>query len=312
MPTSSSAFVKQLAHNDAATRMRAFESLKQFLTSKSANKLQRFDLEKLWKGLYFAMWYCDKPVPQQSLAGDLGKLFSEVILELQLQEFHEAFWVIMQKEWHALDKWRVDKFLMLIRRVLRHYFFRLDAAGWPKEQIEPFLEVLNEVALLDDTRRPMALPYHLCDIYLDEIEYVVLKDFRDYSEEEAGDEPEKKEESDDDSDSDSDEDEGELNEELLDTEIEKYKEEALKPDLFYNPEVDDVEPDDESTKEKKLAVMRQVPIELLCLPFKRLLTEAKYEPLAKKCKEVIDDERYAEWNGEKTEGNEEEEEWTGF
>lgn len=283
MLSNTNTFVRKLAHNDASTRQAAFEALKNFLKSKLSKKLDLIELEKLWKGLYFSMWFCDKPIPQQSLAGNLGKLFSEVIPEGLLKNFHEAFWLVISKEWPTIDKWRIDKYLMLIRRVIRHQLFRLEAKSWPEEQLADFLDVLQEYPLSDDPKMPKALSYHICDLYLDEIEYVVFKDFRDYNEEE--------EESDGESDEESDNEE---KKESSDSKTEATSE-------------DDV-------AEKKKQIITKVPVKRLLEPFEATSKQAKFKPLRQKCKEVLEDDRLQNWGVAEKNNDEgsDDEEWNGF
>lgn len=291
MLSTTKTLVRKLAHNDASVREEAYNALKSFLKSKLSKKLDLLELEKLWKGLYFSMWYCDKPIPQQSLAGNLGKLFSEVILESCLKDFHEAFWLVILKEWPTIDKWRIDKYLMLIRRVIRHQIFCLNASQWPQEQLDDFLNVLQSLPLSDDPKVPKALSYHICDLFLDEIEYVIFKDFRDYSEE--SDEDEEDEESDDDDDDEDDE-----------------KDKSEKPSLQKN-----TEKTEEEIRTKKQEILSSTPISKLLEPFRHTSLNAKFKPLREKCKEVLYDDRLKEWGLIKSDDKDDDsddEEWKGF
>ncbi|CAH2350516.1 ribosomal RNA-processing protein 1 [[Candida] railenensis] len=182
---STSAFVKKLASNDRPTRDAAFESLKKYLSSKSNSKtLTLLDLEKLWRGLYFSMWFCDRPLPQQKLAEKLGELFSTVVPANQFNNFVEAFWVVMNIEWPNIDQWRIDKFYMLIRRVVRHCFIYLKNSNWEEQKIKEYNAILRKLPLSGDKSVSVALPYHLCDIYIDEIEVVIFESVEEDDEEE--------------------------------------------------------------------------------------------------------------------------------
>lgn len=290
MAKETNAFVRKLAHNDPAVRNAAFVALKNFLKAKSSSNLDLLQLQILWRGLYYSMWYCDKPIPQQTLAGNLGELFSKVVDERHLADFHRAFWLIMAKEWPQLDKWRLDKYLMLVRRVLRHLLFRLEEHGWPEEEVQSFLTVLKEYPLTEKTFFPRSLTYHICDIYLDEIEYVIFKDFRDYSQEDDEDEDEDEEDEEDD-----EEEEKEENEE-------ENKKEKLKSLT------------DDEKEQRKAEIVAGTPLAVLLEPFDTLSKKAKDKVLRKKIQEeVIEDARMAAWGltGQE-EKDESEDEWTGF
>lgn len=287
----SSSFVRKLAHNDPAIRNSAFRSLEAYLQSPSAEKLKLIDFEKLWKGLWFSMWFCDKPIPQQNLAGDLGKLFSETVKQKQLKTFHEGFWVIVHKEWYSIDKWRLDKYLMMVRRVIRHQLFRLRNNAWPEDQVQDFLEVLKAYPLCNDVKFPQSLAYHVVDLFLDEIEYVIFEQYRDYSEEMDNDDSEEQ-----DSDSDSD----------SESETEQEAEKSEKKDTK----------EKDSSKPTKEEILAQTPIAKLLEPFRELAEVATNEAMRKRCTdEVLEDQRIKEWGvvaTEDSEADESEEEWNGF
>lgn len=183
MSNPTSTFVRKLASNDKNTRESAFEALKNFLKSKSSSNLPLLEMEKLWKGLYFAMWFCDKPKPQENLAENLGKLYSEVIPRGSWAKFHEAFWSIITKEWPSIDQWRIDKYYLLVRRVLRHNFKRLRAEKWNDKDLQSFLGVLEKYPLSGEKHIPVAMPYHLCDIYVEELETVIFEELQEDDEE---------------------------------------------------------------------------------------------------------------------------------
>ncbi|KAF8004626.1 hypothetical protein HF325_000083 [Metschnikowia pulcherrima] len=297
MVKESSAFVRKLAHNDPATRKAAFDSLTNYLQSPAGARLRFLDLEKLWKGLYFSMWYCDKPVPQQNLAGNLGELFSKVIPQEKLADFHRAFWAVFMREWHLIDKWRLDKFLMLVRRVLRHNFFRLCENGWKEQEVAEFVAVLEEYPLMNNMKFPQSLTYHICDIYLDELEYVVFKEFREYSEESEDSEESADSGSDDDSDSDS-EDENKAGKADKTGEKPAGKTQKLS---------------EEEISEKKATIIAQTPVKALVAPFEKVAETLKNKALREKCKEdLLDDKRLQTWAVVDGEESESEDEWTGF
>ncbi|CUM65160.1 uncharacterized protein PRCAT00002787001 [Priceomyces carsonii] len=271
-----SKFVKKLASNDRPTREAAFKSLKKYLSAKSSSQLSLLELQKLWKGLYYAMWFCDRPGPQQRLAESLGELFSSVIsIELHAR-FLEAFWVIIINEWPHIDQWRIDKYYLLIRRVLRHNFIQLKSRGWDDRYVNEFLKTLEKLPLSGEKSVSVALPYHLCDIYIDEMELVLFNELSEETEEN-----------------------------------------------------EDNEEDGKNVSQKKREILDETPISLLISPFISLSKKALLKTLREKCKEdVIKDKRLKEWgilgdedgssdlqgerNEEHNEGEESDEEWTGF
>ncbi|KAG5354592.1 Ribosomal RNA-processing protein 1-like protein [Yarrowia sp. B02] len=166
-------FIKKLAANDRPTRDETLDSLKRFLSTKKA--FGELELLKLWKGLFFSMWFSDRPRTQQRLADELASLLF-VLQEDNYFVFLACFWKIMAAEWLALDKHRVDKFYLLLRRYVGYAFERLQKENWDEKWIEKHNEVMQKVALnADNAKIPDSIRYHVLEIYLEELEKVVLK-----------------------------------------------------------------------------------------------------------------------------------------
>ncbi|KAK2841614.1 hypothetical protein FQN49_006083 [Arthroderma sp. PD_2] len=106
-------FVRELASSEKKTRDKAVESLTAFLRSKRDLKL--FDLLKVWKGLFFCFYHSDKPLTQQALARSLSYTLVPSLPENMVLPFLRAFWITMSRDFHSLDRLRLDKYLLLIR-----------------------------------------------------------------------------------------------------------------------------------------------------------------------------------------------------
>ncbi|EER27987.1 hypothetical protein D8B26_005885 [Coccidioides posadasii str. Silveira] len=108
-----SPFLRELTSSDRRTREKALDSLTLFL--KSRRDLQLIDLLKIWKGLFFCMYHCDRPLNQQSLSRSLSYTLVPSLPGQILQPFLRAFWITMSRDFHSLDRLRLDKYLYLIR-----------------------------------------------------------------------------------------------------------------------------------------------------------------------------------------------------
>ncbi|KAI9829701.1 MAG: hypothetical protein M1826_005444 [Phylliscum demangeonii] len=165
-----SPFVKQLAASDKETRDKALASLKTFLSGQ--RRLEALELLKLWKGLFYCMWMTDKPLVQQTLASDLAGLV-QILPAGNVLPFLEAFWTTMAREWHAIDRLRMDKFMLLVRGYLHASFRYLGAQGWRLGLVEQVLEMLSSIPLCGTGNQvPDGLRYHLMDVYVDEMDRV--------------------------------------------------------------------------------------------------------------------------------------------
>lgn len=171
-------FVKNLASSDEESRDKALESLTEFLKA-TAEKQSLLELEKLWKGLYFAMWYCDGGENQERLSENLGQLFNGGVSRKAWPKFLKAFYTIIIRQWYDIDQWRLDKYYLLIRRVVRNSFRYLKANHWDKKLVNSYNDLMRELPLSGKNTISFAIPYHLCDIYLDELELILGDDIDD-------------------------------------------------------------------------------------------------------------------------------------
>lgn len=60
---------------------------------------------------------CDRPLPQQNLCAELAGLMRSLPRE-SVVPWLRGFWATMAREWTSIDVLRMEKFLLLVRRVL--------------------------------------------------------------------------------------------------------------------------------------------------------------------------------------------------
>ncbi|KAK1998131.1 nucleolar protein,Nop52 [Colletotrichum falcatum] len=164
-------FIKNLASSDRKIRTQALTSLQTFLGSHRA--LSRLDALKLWKGLFYAMWMCDRPVPQQNLAAELASL-TACLRDDDVPSWLSAFWETVARQWTDIDVLRMEKFLLLVRRAFASglRWARADGA-YPPARADALLAVCAEFPfeLEGDLRKvPVGLRLHALDIWVDELE----------------------------------------------------------------------------------------------------------------------------------------------
>lgn len=157
--------------------MNAIEALQKYLSKDKPLSLKKY--EKLWKGLFYAMWFSDKPRPQQRLADTLGSLFSDTIPPQSFLLFVEAHWVVIIHEWPQIDHHRIDKFYLMLRRVIGGCFAKLAQEEWKTEFVEEYLNTLEKNVLSGEVKIPLSLPSHVIDVYLDELEKIIFKDIHE-------------------------------------------------------------------------------------------------------------------------------------
>lgn len=187
---------------DRKIRTSALASLHAFLSARQvASALTPLDTLKLWKGLYYALWMCDRPLPQQALCAELADLIF-VLPRDAVVPWLRGFWATMSREWTGIDVLRMEKFLLLVRRVVGAGFRFMkkgsgnkatgkkeeEGAVWAADKVDDMLALLGEwpFALDNDARVdpakeeddddqiiqaiPVGLRLHVLDIWVDEAE----------------------------------------------------------------------------------------------------------------------------------------------
>ncbi|RYO88913.1 hypothetical protein DL766_004277 [Monosporascus sp. MC13-8B] len=165
------------------TRTQALSTLRTFLSSSSARPRTHLDNLKLWKGLFYSLWMCDRPVPQQNLCAELASLQSSLPPsppggeEQAVTQWLAAFWQTMAREWTGIDVLRLEKFLLLVRRVFGASVAWVRVAGAGEEgkqrRRDALLKLFAEWPLEtsgDLSKVPVGLRLHVLDIWVDEVE----------------------------------------------------------------------------------------------------------------------------------------------
>ncbi|XP_072166313.1 uncharacterized protein [Diadema setosum] len=125
---------------------------------------------RLWKGMFYCMWMCDKPVIQEELADQISDMVHCFQQPQQAITFYDTYLLTMKREWIGIDHLRMDKFLMLVRRTYRQMLVLLHNNDWDQSLLQLFLNSLRRSVLnpaMDGC--PDGLRYQLAHVYLDEL-----------------------------------------------------------------------------------------------------------------------------------------------
>lgn len=126
------------------------------------------DCMRLWKGLFYSMWMSDKPLPQENLANKISALlhaFDRIEVSLQ---FFAAFLNTMALEWNGIDQWRIDKFMMLVRKVTREMIRRILQNSCNEDDIDQLNTTLKKT-VLGTGHVPRGLFMHFTELYFEEV-----------------------------------------------------------------------------------------------------------------------------------------------
>lgn len=167
-------FAIKLADNDKKIRDKCIKKITTYIKARSSTKDDLFNEEELvtiWKGLHYAMWMCDKALIQEELNDRICNLihcFNNN--DKQVMLFVKVYFITIIREWNGIDKWRIDKFMMMMRTMLRQTLNYLSQKKWEKLLVKKFNKIMLEHPLnINDDRTPDGVSYHVSDIYLEEL-----------------------------------------------------------------------------------------------------------------------------------------------
>ncbi|KAJ2455986.1 hypothetical protein EV183_000329 [Coemansia sp. RSA 2336] len=164
---------KRLAHVDKSVRDNATASIRVVMSQEAA--FTHMEMLRHWKALFYCFWLSDKPLVQQELAWELANL-TLVCNRSNGVAFVRAFWETMSREWFDMDKHRIDKYLLLSRRMVFFTFKAMQQSQWDQALVEEYLKVYQEVpANPDDPKIPNSIRTHVSDVYIDELVRLVTE-----------------------------------------------------------------------------------------------------------------------------------------
>ncbi|KXN88781.1 hypothetical protein AN958_06650 [Leucoagaricus sp. SymC.cos] len=171
-PTDVPPLAKYFASTEKKTRDKAVKNLAAFLSEAPEDALSKTEMDKLWKGIFYCFWMSDKSLVQQALANELAELLLTITSTAASLAFLKGFWTTIVREWNGIDRLRIDKYYMLVRRFVNASFRLLIRTNWENEACRAYNDILTSKGgplCSTDTRVSMGLPNHLSDIYLEEL-----------------------------------------------------------------------------------------------------------------------------------------------
>jgi len=121
----------------------------------------------------------DKPLVQQALASELAEILLTISNISSSLTFLRGFWTTLVREWNGIDRLRMDKYYMLVRRFVNASFRLLLRDCWQGASCNEYNDILTQAGgplCPDDVRVPASLTFHLVDIYLEELNKSLVGD----------------------------------------------------------------------------------------------------------------------------------------
>ncbi|KAK3878917.1 hypothetical protein Pcinc_016460 [Petrolisthes cinctipes] len=167
-------FVQRLADNEKSVRSKALKNLKSYLDYNTVKTpgIAEDEFLKLWKGLFYCMYNADKPLIQEALAEDISNLIHTINNNDAKLIFIQTAFLTFAREWNGIDVFRINKYMMFIRRFLRQVFEFLKSTGWRKKELAITVHILETIVIRprdDSNITPLGLKLHICTIVLEEL-----------------------------------------------------------------------------------------------------------------------------------------------
>ncbi|CAK9810629.1 Ribosomal RNA processing protein 1 homolog [Anthophora quadrimaculata] len=165
-------FARLLSSNNKVTRNRVLKNLKKWLTvrGQSSFAFTESDFLRLWKGLFYCMWISDKPLIQEELAESLSKIVHCFKTKDVVLLYTECTLRTLGTEWYGIDQYRLDKFYMLVRRIIRQTLEKCKKQMWHMEWIKGISEILEKLFI--DPKICIGFSMHITEIFLEELSKV--------------------------------------------------------------------------------------------------------------------------------------------
>ena len=152
-------WAQELVANEHETREEALKETVKWL--KTQTTLEPLDAAKIWVILDQALWMTDRTLTQHDFCQKLANIIKE-LPEPLVEPFVNAFYARMLERWNNLDKYRVEKFYVLVR------YFTVALIQYKREhdQLKTFPDLFRTILTSDNGA---GLQTHFVDVIKDEL-----------------------------------------------------------------------------------------------------------------------------------------------
>ncbi|XP_065210305.1 ribosomal RNA processing protein 1 homolog [Planococcus citri] len=160
------ALCKLLTSNDLKVRKRGISSLRKWFRKLGSKKgVEEDDFVRIWNGLFYYFWMSDKPLVQEEAAECISSMMHNLENYEAVMYYIRGFFNSLVKQWDRISHYRIDKFLMLVRRFVRQILILLKNHEWDIEKLEMFSkELYTAIQIL-----PYSSAIHLNEIFNEEV-----------------------------------------------------------------------------------------------------------------------------------------------
>ncbi|KII70274.1 Ribosomal RNA-processing protein 1 [Thelohanellus kitauei] len=114
-------WAKNFAHVDVKIRNGTAEEFKKWFST-LRDPIGELDMMKIWKGIFYAVWNCDKRPNQEILTSKIASFLEIAASTDNCAMFYRCFIRTFMREWGGVDRFRRDKFYLLFDKLNKTYF----------------------------------------------------------------------------------------------------------------------------------------------------------------------------------------------
>lgn len=103
----------------------------------------KLDFVKFWKGLYIFYWHSEVALSRVNII-DLISAQNLVSTAIEKKVFIQSFSELICREWFRIDKLRLEKFMLLVRKLIRYMIIDLSRKNWSTKAISSNLMIIME------------------------------------------------------------------------------------------------------------------------------------------------------------------------
>ncbi|XP_049847820.1 ribosomal RNA processing protein 1 homolog [Schistocerca gregaria] len=165
-----------IASPDKETRQKGIATLKSWL--KKYTKPTELDYLKVWKALFYCVWVTDNSIVHYELVQKLAKLVHDLPDNSCFFLFVISFYKTINREWQGIDKYRIEKYLWLMRFFFYECLCFLQKQDWNEELIDTYNVILLEnVFITKEHDVYLGIKMHLVDVFFEEIKKIFGDEF---------------------------------------------------------------------------------------------------------------------------------------
>uniref|UniRef100_A0A0N5C3X6 Ribosomal RNA processing protein 1 homolog n=1 Tax=Strongyloides papillosus TaxID=174720 RepID=A0A0N5C3X6_STREA len=164
--------IEGLANSDSEIRSNSLEKLEEWIKIATKTKVISMEtLKTISKGLYYALWMQDKALLHEDLCDRIVAIHDIFKRSEERVSYYYCLLLVVDQNILSIDKWRINKFLMLIRRIFRHIFTYIAKNNWTESICHEYIDMIDMNILNAENEKFSDITVsHIISLFMDEFD----------------------------------------------------------------------------------------------------------------------------------------------